>query len=85
MTEVLETVADLLPAPRANQENKELIEMLIGAFRHGFGELRKEKALKVSNFTCVMKDMGIWNEDSSINMKFYREDIFGDVCLCMDN
>lgn len=49
------------------------------AFRSGFDEIRMEKVLKLSNFSCTMKQAGLWNEDNSINMEYYGEGIFEGV------
>ncbi len=34
--------------------------------------LRANKVMKVSNLTCAMKRMGMWNEDESVNMDFFN-------------
>lgn len=39
--------------------------------------LRAEKALKISNLTCVLKGTGMWNDDESVNMEFFRN-VFND-------
>lgn len=34
--------------------------------------LKMGKVMKISNLTCVMKEIGMWNEDETINMEFFR-------------
>ncbi len=41
-------------------------------------KLKMRKVLKVSNLTCTMKEVGMWNEDESVNMGFFRN-IFSPV------
>ncbi len=40
--------------------------------------LKADKALKISNLTCVFMHTGMWNEDETVNMDFFRN-IFNDV------
>ena len=51
-------------------------EHLIKHFRQGFDKLKVEKALKVSNWTCAMKEMGFWNADNSIRLEWYTTDVW---------
>ena len=53
-----------------------MAEHLIKHFRQGFDKLKAEKALKVSNWTCAMKEMGFWNADNSIRLEWYTTDVW---------
>ncbi len=89
VAEVLKAVG--LPSPRSEDESEEETEeesdaaaerikdAIITGFREGFDRLKGEKALKISNFTCVMKEMNMWNEDDTINMDYYRNMVFEGV------